>query len=244
MKRRTILALVMLAVVSGVVLAQTGTSVDYLQNGFQALFYHAVRVEESFPRINPLGLAIEELTKAARVHTQAGEANLLLGLIYSHLQRPGTALGYYLEFSQLHPEEAWVHALIGDLYLEMGRLSEAEKSYRKALEAAPDGETWARAYFGVGSVALERQQYQEAKEAFELALQDAQDFFAARLGLGKSLYYLGEYEAAVEVLELAQLQAPRSLSMLEYLGLSYEAVGRAEQAAHAFSRLDELRAAN
>lgn len=244
MRKRTVLTLIVLAVVSGAVLAQTSAPVDYLQNGFQALFYHAVRIEESFPRINPLGLAIEELVKAARVQSQAGEANLLLGLIYSHLQRPGTALGYYLEFAQLHPEAVWVQALIGDLYLEMGRLTEAERSYRLALEGSLEGESWARAHFGLGTVALERSQYAEAKESFSRALEEAQDFFAARLGLGQALYHLGEYEEAIEVLELAQLQAPRSLTMLEYLGLSYEAAGRGEQAAHTFARLEELRSAN
>lgn len=241
MRKRSIIAFVVLALVSGVVLAQTSRAPEYLNFGFQALLYHAVRIEESFPRINPLGLAIDEFSKAIKVPAQAGEANLMLGLVYSYLQRPGTALGYYLEFAHLHPEEGWVHALIGDLYMDMGRLSEAEERYRLALEASPEDESWARAHYGLGRVALEQGRYDQAKESFELALENAQDFFDARVGLGRALYQIGEYEQAIEALELAQLQFPRSVEMLQYLGLAYEAVGRGDQAAHVFSRLEELR---
>jgi len=244
MKKRTVLTVIVLAVLSGVVLAQTGVTSRNINNGFQALLYHAVRLEETFRHIDPIGMAVEEFGKAARDPAQAGEANLMLGLIYSYLQRPGTALGYYLEFAQLQPKDAWVQALMGDLYVEMGRLDEAERSYRLALEASSEEESLARVHYGLGTVALERGEYSQAREAFELALDGAQDFFDARLGLGKSLYYLGQYEEAIEVLELGQLQAPRSLSLLEYLGWSYEAVGRTDQAAHVFSRMEELRGVN
>lgn len=244
MRRKQQITLVLLVLTVGAALVQASGSAQYLANGFEALFYHSIRLEESFPRLNPLGLAVEEFAKAARDEESAGEANLMLGLIYKHLDRPGTALGYFLDFAQLHPEELWVQALIGELYLEMGRLPEAERSFKLALAGDTEEETLARAQVGLGHVAFGRGQYLEAKEAYTKALEQAGDFLDARLGLGKTLYHLGEYHEAIETLEIAQLQAPRSLTMLQYLGLSYEAAGLEEKAAHTFTRLAELQRTN
>lgn len=241
MKKYRVMALILLVVgICSAVLVQANTASQYLDNGFMSLFYHAVRLEDSFPRINPVGMAIEEFDKARSDSDSAGEANLMMGFIYQYLGRPGTALDYFMEFAELHPEEAWVHAFIGDLYTEMGRSQEAEQSYNLAIAASGEEENYARAYLGLGNAALEREDYLVAKEAFGSALQDAGDFFDARLGLGKSLYYLAEYEEAITTLELAQLQAPRSIPVFYYLALSYEAEGLDDKAQHALTRIEEL----
>lgn len=73
MKKRTVLTLIVLAVLSGVVLAQTGVTSRNINNGFQALLYHAVRLEETFRHIDPIGMAVEEFGKAARDPAQAGK---------------------------------------------------------------------------------------------------------------------------------------------------------------------------
>lgn len=216
----------------------------FLNNGFQALLYHSFRLEDSFPKINPLGLAIEEFEKAAREGSHRGEANLMMGLIYQYMNRPGTALGYYLDFANAHPEEVWVYSLIGDVYTEMGRLELAEKSYAEALQNAPEGEEFAQAYLGLGTIALEQGRHEQAKEAFEQALEYAGDLVDARIALGQAFYYLAEYEEAISILEKAQLQAPRSLTAYYYLALSYEATGQNEQAEHAFARIEELQNKN
>lgn len=241
MRKHRVLALIVLVVVLSAVWVQASGSSKFLNNGFQALYYHAVRLEESFPRLNPVGMAIEEFEKAAREGLSAGEANLMMGLVYQYLDRPGTALGYYLEFTKLQPAEIWIHSFIGDLYAAMGRMDEAVKSYELVVSRVNEDETFAGAYYGLGTTAFERGEYAKAKEAFELALKGAGDFVDARLSLGKTLYYLSEYEEAIATLERAQLQAPRSVAMFYYLGLSYEASGRTEQAEHAFLRVEELR---
>ena len=240
MKKRRALALTMLLMILGGTLVQANVSSEFLNNGFAALYYHAVRLEESFPRVNPIGMAITEFEKAAREGETAGEAMLMMGLIYQYLDRPGTALGYFLEFAEHQPEQVWIYSFIGDMYADMGRLAEAEQSYRRAVVESDGEEIFTQAYVGLGNTALENGEYALAKEAFEKALAQAGDYFDARLGLGKAFYYLEEYEDAIATLEVAQLQAPRSISMFYYLGLSYEAAGLDDQAAHAFVRVDEL----
>lgn len=241
MKKHRALVLTMILVILGGTFVQANVSSEFLNNGFAALYYHAVRLEEAFPRVNPIGMAITEFEKAASDGETVGEATLMMGLVYQYLDRPGTALGYFLEFAEHHPEQVWIHSFIGDMYADLGRVAEAEQSYRRAVTEADDEEVFTQAYVGLGNTALEQGEYAEAKEAFEKALDHAGDFFDARLGLGKALYYLEEYEEAIAILEVAQLQAPRSIAMFYYLGLSYEAAGLDDKAEHAFLRMDELR---
>ncbi len=92
----------------------------------------------------------------------------------------------------------------------------------------------------MGSIFLDAQDYTAAREAFELALEEAPDFLGARVGLGISLYHLEEYEEAVEVLELTQLLDPRSVEIHHYLALTYDALGRTEQAEHTRERITQL----
>lgn len=240
MRKHRAWALILFMIIFGAAFVQANPQSEYLDSGFQSLLYHAIRLEESFPSVNPVGMAITEFEKAARETLTSGEANLMLGLIYQYLDRPGTALGYYLEFAQQHPEAVWIYSFVGDMYAEMGRLEDAKRSYERTVAGAGEGEIFAQAYVGLGNAALEQGDYTQAKEAFEKALTDAGDYFDARLGLGKALFFLEEYEEAIAALERAQVQAPRSTSMLHYLALSYEAQGLHNQAQHALARYEEL----
>lgn len=220
--------------------AQADGVSEFLHNGYEALFYHSLRLEESFPTVNPIGLAIAEFERAAKEEAVAGEANLMLGLIYQYLDRPGTALGYLLHFAAAYPGELWINSLIGDLYAEMGRTDDARVFYQKALADSEPEQVFAQAYLGLGHIAYEREAYEEAKEAYCLALEDSGDYFDARFALGKTLFQLGEYEEAIATLEQAQLQAPRYAPLHYFLALSYEAAGLLEKAEHAFQRVREL----
>lgn len=240
MKKWKKLVIIVVVLLVGAFWVQARGSSQFLNNGFQALFYHSMRIEGNFPSVNPLGIALQEFEKAVKEGEPTGEALLMMAMIYQHLNRPGTALGYYLQFAETQPEEVWVYPLIGDLYHEMGRTQEANECYTRAVGDGEGEQSFARAYFGIGTVAFEQGHYQEAKEAFEQALSNSGDFLDARLNLGKTLYYLEDYDQAIETLERAQLQAPRSPLVLYYLGLSYEAVGRLEQAQHSFQRMEEV----
>ncbi|HBG00885.1 MAG TPA: hypothetical protein DDW87_04850 [Firmicutes bacterium] len=237
-------ALILSIVILGAALVQANPQSEFLDNGFQALLYHAIRLEETFPSVNPVGMAITEFEKAEREGIHSGEASLMMGLIYQYLDRPGTALGYYLKFAEQHPEEIWVHSFVGDMYAEMGRLDDAKSSYELAIAGASEEEIFAQAYVGLGNAALENGDYAQAKEAFEKALTNAGDYVDSRLGLGKAHFFLEEYAEAIEALEVAQVQAPRSATVSYYLALSYAAEGLDEQAEHAFARYDELQATN
>ena len=234
--RNTVLVLAMLVSIS--MFAHAGGYSRYLNNGFQALFYHSIRIEETFPALNPIGASIQEFEKAVKEGVAVGEAQLMLGMIHQYLGQSMKALQYYSAFAELHPEEKWIHTLIGDLYADIGLDDLALESYHDAVEESE----FARAYLGIGSVAYEKGDYEQAREALTKALEGAPEFLEARLVLGKTLYKMNEFDEAIEVLEIAQLQNSRSSEIHYYLGLSYEAAGRHEQAKHAFERVSELTA--
>ncbi len=197
--------LIITLLLAGTVLVFAAGSSPFLESGYQALFYHSVMMEESFPELNPISISLGEFEKAIREGKEPGEANLMLGLIYRYLNRPGTALGYLLEFARLHPNEAWANSIIGDLYFELGRSDYAQAHYEKALKSEEEG--YAQAYFGLGSIAWEKGDFPRAKEAFQKALSSSEDYLDARVALGKTLYYTENYEEALDILELGLLQS-------------------------------------
>ncbi|HHT74341.1 MAG TPA: tetratricopeptide repeat protein [Firmicutes bacterium] len=232
-RRCTLIALVLLISLS-VFFKAAGQS-QYIQNGMQALVYHAMQIERFFPELDPVGAAIGEFEKAI----QAGdgdEAHLLLGLVYQNMGLDQQAAAEFQRFLRRNPEDGWAWALVGDSYLRLGEYSLAQQAYAKSKEYG----SFARSHFGLGSIFLDAQDYTAAREAFELALEEAPDFLGARVGLGISLYHLEEYEEAVEVLELTQLLDPRSVEIHHYLALTYDALGRTEQAEHTRERITQL----
>ena len=81
MRKHRAWALILFMIIFGAAFVQANPQSEYLDSGFQSLLYHAIRLEESFPSVNPVGMAITEFEKAAR-ETLTSEANLMLGLIY------------------------------------------------------------------------------------------------------------------------------------------------------------------
>ena len=240
MKNSGKIIIILLIVIISASFVSAGGISPFLNNGFQALFYHAVRIEDTFKGLNPMGLAREAFENALRSGDESGEANIMLGMIYQYLDRPGTALGYYLDFAAEHPDEVWVYSLIGDMYTDMGLYDDAKRNYSIAVEKAEEDQVFSQAHLGLGNIAFMQGEYLQAKEAFEHALTDSGDLLDAWLSLGKSLYYLEEYDEAIETLEKAQQLAPHYSPVFYYLGLSYDAAGYEERAKHAFERVEKL----
>ncbi|NLM39435.1 MAG: tetratricopeptide repeat protein [Firmicutes bacterium] len=235
MQKTRLTAVILVLVISLGMIAHAAGPTRFLQNSLHALVYHAMQIERLFPELDPVGAAIGELGKAIQ-EEEAEEAYLLLGLIYQNLGLHERAADQYGRFLERNPQEGWVWALLGDAFLALGKYEEAEEAYLASNEHG----SYARTFYGLGSVFLDTQDYTAAKEAFEKALEEAPEFVGARVGLGISLYHLGEFEEAVEVLEFSQLMDPRSVEIHRYLALTYDALGRTEQAQHARERIAEL----
>lgn len=208
-----------------------------LLNAYESLYYYSLRIDDRFPTISPLSTTVQELEKEIRSGLRPDEARLVLGMVYQTTGDWEKAIENYQKASAALPENGSIHVMLGDVFRHQRRWEEAEAAYNQALDLEP----FARAYKGLGLIRMEREEFADARAFFRAALDIAEEFLAARIGLGRALYYLDEDTEAIETLEIALGQDSRSITTNHYLSLLYERQGEAEKAAHAKQRAEELR---
>jgi tetratricopeptide (TPR) repeat protein len=95
------------------------------------------------------------------------------------------AIFHFKRAIELAPEQASLyHHNLGKLYLAQGRLDEAEDSLRRALELRPK---YARAHFELAKLLKKRQNFEEAKKEYELAIVSDSTYVSAIVELGQLL---------------------------------------------------------
>jgi len=89
---------------------------------------------------------------------------------------------------------------LGNILLEIDRLDEAESAYKKALEKEPKN---IYSLWGIAAIALQRQNYQDAKTNLQTIYNLEPDFKfgEASLAYGQTLYALQEWDLAKRHLE-------------------------------------------
>jgi tetratricopeptide (TPR) repeat protein len=110
----------------------------------------------------------------------------LLGKLDQQEGRIDDAIRRYRIASRLRPDYVAVPLNLGDIYLQLNRLEEAEGSFKAALQIERSN---AAAYYGLGQVALSRRSYSEAINYFERALASAPD--ANRIHYSLAMAYRG-----------------------------------------------------
>lgn len=234
-KSKWIIAIVLISLATTVFVSAAADEI-FLDNGFLALYYHVIRLEERFPQIEPVETSVHEFERAVELGSSPGEAYLMLGIIHQTIGQFEQALDYFEKSLESEPENGWILVMIGDLQRRLGNSSQAQETYELALEYGG----YARAHYGLGELLLSKGLYAEAAKAYSAAFEEAPEFFRARVGLGKSLYFDGELAEAVEALEYVQLHSPRFADVHYYLGLAYDAQGFTEKAEHSFERARQL----
>jgi len=92
-----------------------------------------------------------------------------------------------------------VRLRLADSLLAEQRLDEAETEYLEILRRYPNS---ARAHYGLGRIAADRRQWQDAVKRFTAALDRAPRYRAARFGLSNAFRLLGNDDAAQQQLKL------------------------------------------
>jgi len=92
------------------------------------------------------------------------------------------------------PNDAEAHSNMGNTLLDMGRLDEAEASYRRALKIKPD---FAEAHSNLGNILKELGRLDEAVTSYQRALRIKPDIAMAHYNLGNALQDLGQLDEAV-----------------------------------------------
>jgi tetratricopeptide (TPR) repeat protein len=105
------------------------------------------------------------------------------------------------------PDSAWVHVVLGDVYMSRYEDSNAESEYTKALAIDPKLPV---VHFQLGSLAFSHNDYSQAAEEFRKEIDLDPAFGDAYLYLGLTLRRQGKNQAALPVLERAVAVEPNS----------------------------------
>ena len=130
-----------------------------------------------------------------------------------------TVLSRYNRALELDPLHAPLWMGRGDAFADAGRLTEAEESYRRALELWPD---LLRAQSRLGRVLVQREAYEEGMGLLEPLVQAFPDDVPCATSMAQALAAVGRLEEAAALAEQARggdgekvpLQDPRRIDML------------------------------
>jgi tetratricopeptide (TPR) repeat protein len=188
-----------------------------------------------------LGHALKQqgkLEEAADVYRQAATASADKSLLVAYAETlaslgRGTEASAILEDAARETGEADLHHALGNLYHDQGRLEEAAEQHRHALRARPE---FADAFFNLGMVEGDRNQWSEAKDAFKRALELDPTVSDYHHQLVRSLYRVRDIDAALAAATDA-LRATRDEKFEITRGHLLRYLGRLDEAAQAFGRV-------
>jgi tetratricopeptide (TPR) repeat protein len=170
---------------------------------------------------------LSEARQAVDSHADDATANGRLGMLLELYQYPAAAQVAYSRAVILAPDEFRWRYYLGRLERGGGDPAAAVTTLTAALALDPG---YVPALVELGAAQLDQGASSEAEAAFREALSAAPDSVAARLGLGRTLAARSAHGEAVEVLEPALARAPAHSPLHYALGLSYRALGRADDA--------------
>ena len=110
------------------------------------------------------------------------------------------AINYYDAARQLRPDYLPVFVSLGNIYLQLNRLDEAEANFKRALEI---NENIAAAQYGLGQVALSRRSYADAARYLEKALSLSPESNRLHYALAMAYRGLGKMDQAQSHLALS-----------------------------------------
>ena len=142
----------------------------------------------------------DAFTRKAKAHSEAGELD--------------EAVLAYLELQKLHPHEAHIHNLLGELYLKKGDYAEALSAFQHVYNANPRADhalhNLIAAYHHYARGLSDTEDYTTAVELLEEALRLAPTDLNLRLSLANVYQGAGNYERASIELSRVLAQSPEN----------------------------------
>jgi len=154
------------------------------------------------------------------------------------IQRPQTmtldqALDEAKDISAQDPENPFAYQTVASLAYRTGRLGQAARSYRRALELDPDRPSIRQNF---GKLLRELGRFEESEKELRLAVEqtDAEDV-RTRSSLAQTLLARGKTEEAGKLVEAMEKQSPKDPDVRRARGLLLIAEGRLDEAASPLS---------
>lgn len=134
---------------------------------------------------NDLPAAIEELRALVKIDPDAVEPHAILALIYTSQKKAELARSEYetalKNAAKKHPENPDIYKTLGVLYLQAGKLKEAEDSYHTVIKLSPDDP---QAHFYLANIYNELNKNDLAEKELERSLALKPDYHEAMNFLG------------------------------------------------------------
>jgi tetratricopeptide (TPR) repeat protein len=180
-----------------------------------------------------------DLERAYLLDPESLAANSFLALYWQRLGQNELALDYLENAARLAPTNPALQLEIGNTLSEIGDLPEAQASYQRAIDLAPkDPLYWqALAEFAIRhQIQLQELALPAALQAYELDPLNPSSLVV----LGKTYYFLEEYDLAHKyLLEALNIDPDFPLAHL-HIGLNYLVQGEVQQAAESLQQARQL----
>lgn len=152
----------------------------------------------------------EAISKAQKLTKHFPEHGLgwnVLGLSYLFTGKTEQALRPLQKLATLAPNDAAVRSNLGNVLRDLGRLPEAEASYRTALKIDP---RYVTALINLGALLMSMKRFEESENCYRNALQITPSAAAVHRGLGNVLRSMGRLGDALKCYQTALSIEPNS----------------------------------
>lgn len=153
-----------------------------------------------------LAEAADAFAQAIRVKPDLPDAHYNLGKAYYELGRFPKAITHYETAKLLAPWDLPAFIMLGNLYVDQGKLSDAEREFRLAVAAVrpeTDRTLTARAYYNLGNTLARQNRIPEAMEEYRRSIAAHPKYPNGYYGLGWALQQLQRYQEALDALTTA-----------------------------------------
>lgn len=212
-----------------------------LKTGGEAL---AVRLNLSscYLKKNDLAAAVEELKAALAIDPDAIEPHAILALVYTSLKKSELAYAEYEAAlkcaAKKNPQNPDIYKTLGILYLQAGKLQEAQGAYLKAVELSPADP---QAHFLLANIYNELNKFDLAEKQLQRALSLKPDYHEAMNFLGYLYVQQNKnLSKAQDLIRRALKLEPDNGAYIDSLGWLYFKKGNYKEALNELKRASSL----
>jgi tetratricopeptide (TPR) repeat protein len=162
----------------------------------------------------------------------------VLGILFQKTARKIEALNANQRAVQLGPQDAEAYNNLGNTLKGLGRLEEAEISYRQAIVLKLN---FIQAHYNVGITLQELGRLEEAEVSYRQAISMKPDFGEAHYNLGITLQELGKLKEAEASCRQAIAIKPNYAEAHSNLGITLKKMGRLDEAKASFKQAIALK---
>jgi tetratricopeptide (TPR) repeat protein len=167
------------------------------------------------------------------IDTNNRDGYFYLGLIKFILKDFNTSVEYYNNALEIVPEDTDILNYLSKSYLKLEEFELAVEVLEKITAIEDNKEIWLR----IGNIYAELEYTDQAKDAFNSAIEIDEEYFEAYQTLGEMLYNMEFYDEAISPLETASNAFPDNDELQKKLAKCYHKTGKLESAIENYKQM-------